>query len=526
MRLLVAIAATRPWLVVAAAVSGVAWMLPGALVPLVVGAAVDRGVATGDLGVVATAAAAVVGLGLVQMAAHAAQDLLAHGLWIHGASAMQRTVVGHAVGLGAALGPQAPGGEVAAVPANDINRVGNLMENLGRVVGAVVVAVVVGVVLLGRSPLLGTVALVGVPLAVAGIGPLLGSLQRRQDTQRERMTAVTAQVGDIVAGLRILRGIGGEARFLARFRDATERVRRAGVEVARSDSWLAGAEVVLPGLVLVTIMWLGARLAVAGELPVGELLAFYGVSAFLVVPVTTLTETASAFAGARSAARRACRLLALRPLLDDPATPSPLPDGPLDLADAATGVRARAGALTVVDAAAADGDLLARWARVAAAPPERAATLGGVDIADVGGAAVRARVVLAHHEDLWFSGPLRAELLVHGGVSVTGALAAAAATEIVDGLPDGLDEHLGERGREVSGGQRQRLALARALLTDAEVLLLEEPTSAVDAHTEASIAAGVADLRRGRTTVVVTRSPLWHGVADAVVTAPTRGEAV
>lgn len=520
-RLLLAIAATRPWLVAAAAGAGVAWMLPGAMIPLVVGVAVDEGVAPGDRGVVVACAAGVVGLGLAQTVAHAAQDFLAHGLWMHGASALQRTVVGHAIGLGASLGPQVPGGEVAAVPANDVNRVGNLLENLGRVVGAVVAAVVVGVVLLGRSPLLGTVALVGVPLAVAGIGPLLVPLQRRQDVQRERITAVTAQVGDIVAGLRILRGIGGEARFLARFRGATDRVRRAGIAVVRSDSWLAAAEVALPGLVLVVITWLGARLAVEGELAVGELLAFYGVSAFLVIPVTTLTEAAGAFTRARAAARRACALLALRPLQPGPDAPVALPSGPLNLDDSATDVHARAGELTVVDAAVADAGLLARWARVATPTAGRSASVGGVDVADLDGTALRARVVLAHHEDLWFSGPLRAELLVHGGVDVAGALEAAAATEIVEGLPEGLDEHLGERGREVSGGQRQRLALARALLTDAEVLLLEEPTSAVDAHTEASIAAGVAALRRGRTTVVVTRSPLWHGVADAVVIRPT-----
>ena len=131
--------------------------------------------------------------------------------------------------------------------------------------------------------------------------------------------------------------------------------------------------------------------------------------------------------------------------------------------------------------------------------------------------ALRRRVVHAHPEDLWFSGRLRDELVVHGGLDVGTALDAAAATEIVDGFPDGLDEHLGERGREVSGGQRQRLALTRVLLTDADVLVLSEPTSAVDAHTEAWIAARVAVLRRGRTTVVLTQGSPWRHVADHVV---------
>lgn len=98
------------------------------------------------------------------------------------------------------------------------------------------------------------------------------------------------------------------------------------------------------------------------------------------------------------------------------------------------------------------------------------------------------------------------------------ALWAADAADIVDGLPDGMDELIGERGREVSGGQRQRLSLARALALGADTLLLDEPTSAVDTHTEARITERIATLRRGKTTVVFTESPLWTSVADEVIT--------
>ncbi len=88
--------------------------------------------------------------------------------------------------------------------------------------------------------------------------------------------------------------------------------------------------------------------------------------------------------------------------------------------------------------------------------------------------------------------------------------------DVVDSLEDGIDEHLVERGRTLSGGQRQRMTLARALSFDADVLVLDEPTSAVDAHTEARIVQRVRELRRGRTTVVLSESPLWLGAADKV----------
>ncbi|MDT7745090.1 MAG: hypothetical protein QOE59_4168 [Actinomycetota bacterium] len=174
---------------------------------------------------------------------------------------------------------------------------------------------------------------------------------------------MNALAADIVAGLRILRGVGGEARFAARAGEATARVRAAGVLVARSIAWLAAAEVLLPGAVLVVITWLGARLAVAGTIGPGELVAVYGASAFLVVPVTTATETAGSLAAALAGARRVVRLLGLRPLLDPPAAPVGLPPGAPDLHDPVTGLLAPAGALTVVDAGPAAAALAARLAR-------------------------------------------------------------------------------------------------------------------------------------------------------------------
>ena len=121
-----------------------------------------------------------------------------------------------------------------------------------------------------------------------------------------------------------------------------------------------------------------------------------------------------------------------------------------------------------------------------------------------------------------FTGVLRDQLVGTAGVTdvdtrVLAALQTASALDVLDALPGGLDGTVEERGRSYSGGQRQRLSLARALLTDAPVLVLVEPTSAVDAHTEARIADRIAAHRRGRTTVVTTVSPLLLGRADEVV---------
>ncbi|MFF0146515.1 ABC transporter ATP-binding protein [Amycolatopsis sulphurea] len=517
-RYLLAVLRSRPWMVLTGAVTGACWALPGALLPLVIGKGVGA-IAAHDTGALWQWALIAAGLGLVQAGFGTWQHFNSYGMWLHGAATTQRTVTEHTTRLGAKLREATTTGNVVAVTSSDINWIGNACEVLGRTVGSLVAFVVVGVAMLDSSPLLGVVALVGVPLAVVGIGPLLAPLQKRKSVQRENLTEVNALGADIVSGLRILRGVGGEQRFLRRFREASQVVRRSGIEVGRAEAWLAAAEVLLPGLVTVAITWLGARLALEGTIDVGELVAFYGISAFLVVPVSTATEAAGALSSGTVAARKICDLLALRPGLTDPDEPLPLPEGPLELVDTTSGIRIAPGRLTVVDLGAEAEAIAERMARFTDPDEGEQVLVGGVPANRVALAELRSRVVYAHNQDLWFSGVLRGQLTPArpGEVDIFAALHAADAEDIIEALPRGVDELIGERGREVSGGQRQRLSLARALAIDAGVLLLDEPTSAVDAHTEARITERVARLRRGRTTVVFSQSPLWRNVADEVV---------
>ncbi|MEU3272411.1 ABC transporter ATP-binding protein [Saccharomonospora sp. NPDC006951] len=515
---LIALLRARPWLAMGSILFGALWLVPSALLPVVVGNGIEAGIAERDTSALLGYGLAIAGIGVLQAVFGTTLLGLGVGMWMHGASATRRLVVTHAARLGSGLRAKVGTGEVLAVTSSDINKIGNVLEVIGRLGGAVVAFLTVGFVLVGYSPLLGTVALVGVPIATAGVGSLIGPLERKIRYQREQVTAVNSLGADIVSGLRILRGVGGERQFNARFRDASQRVRFAGIDVAKRESWLTGAEVLLPGLVTVTITWLGAKLAIAGTISVGELVAFYGAAAFLVIPVSTATESAGALASALASANKAARVLNLRADLTEPESPVALPEGPLEPHDPKTGFTAVAGKLTVVDIGKDGEELAARLARFT--DSGEPASLSGVPADRVALTELRRRVVYAHNQDLWFSGILSAEIAadVPGKVTVERALWAADAEDIVAALPGGIDELIGERGREVSGGQRQRLALARALATDADVLLLDEPTSAVDAHTEARISKRVASLRGGRTTVVFSQSPLWAAVADEVVT--------
>jgi ABC-type multidrug transport system fused ATPase/permease subunit len=193
-------------------------------------------------------------------------------------------------------------------------------------------------------------------------------------------------------------------------------------------------------------------------------------------------------------------------------------DGPLT--DPFSNVTITAGQLTaIVSARPEESSALAdRLGRFGTDRTE--ARLDGVAIADLPLATVRRRIVVSEIDPRLFTGSLRDELDPHGlhdDATILTALTVASGEDVLDALPCGLDSDVEERGRSFSGGQRQRLVLTRALLTNAETLVLVEPTSAVDTHTEARIAIRLAGARAGRTTVVMTASPLILDQADAVI---------
>ncbi|MFF5230082.1 ATP-binding cassette domain-containing protein, partial [Dactylosporangium sp. NPDC000521] len=200
-------------------------------------------------------------------------------------------------------------------------------------------------------------------------------------------------------------------------------------------------------------------------------------------------------------------------------------DGRAGLDDPGSGFAAGHGLLTAI-AAARPEHAAAIADRIGLLDPASEARLLGVPLRHMRIDDVRSHVVVADNGDRLFRGRLREELggghhTTEGGTArsdatVLSALAAAAAQDIVDALPDGLDTEIAERGRDFSGGQQQRLRLARVLALDPPVLVLVEPTSAVDTHTEALIARRLPAARAGRTTVVCTTSPLLLDQADVV----------
>jgi ABC-type multidrug transport system fused ATPase/permease subunit len=497
---------------------GILWMGSQAFVPAILGKAIDQGIAAGNTDRLLLWTSVLFVVGVLQALAGIMRHRFAVVNWLSGAYRTVQVVTRKSADLGATLPKHLATGEVVSIGAADLSYIGNLLEISARFAGAIVAFVVVAVILLSSSTLLGLVVLIGVPVMVFCLGPMLRPLHRRQFAQREAVGELNSLGSDIVSGLRVLRGIGGEESFSRRYRSESQRVRSAGVQVARIQSVLDAAQVFLPGIFVVSVVGLGARFAVQGELTAGSLVAFYGYATFLVLPLRTATEMANQLMRALVAARRVIRVLTLTSEVVDPAEPVRLPSSG-DLVDPVSGIRARDGQLTAIvsaepDRAAVLADRLGRYDETSEV------RYGGVTLASATRADVRGRILVSDTNAQMFTGTLREELDPSGRWNDDELLAAmrtASAEDVLVALTDGLDSEVEEKGRSFSGGQRQRLILVRALLADPSVLVLVEPTSAVDAHTEARIAERLRDARAGRSTIVLTSSPLLLDRVDEVI---------
>lgn len=516
----------RQWTtVLQGVVCDVVWLLGLALTPWAIGRAIDEGLVAGDYGAFLGWLGVVVWLQLQHSLIQGLRDRAGSINFARAYSRLEMVLARATSRVTVAAERSLAPGAVVTMAAESWSAT-FLPINVGSITSALVAFFTVAVLLLQDSVMLGLFVIVGVPLFSAASFLLVRTLNARGEVAWSAREAMNAVALDSVKGLRVLRGVGGEQRFLARFRERSAELRIAGIRLALPRAAAEALNLLIPGLFVAGLTWVGAVLVSRGQLQVGALVAFYGYAGFLVLPVALINQAMTVAVDARVAAKRIVGLLALQPLWSDRGTAhepgASMTAGADLLRDDVTGLVVREGEFVgvVVSGPGCAQALVDRVSRLLPDAEEGSVALWGRSIQDWNIAAVRRRIAVSDPVPFLFSGTLREVLDPwgrHDDDAVLAAVAAVDASDIVRSVPGGLDVLVGERGVEFSGGQRQRLGAARALLTEPELLVMHDPTSSVDAPTEERMASGIRSHRRERTTLIITTSPLVLALTARVV---------
>ena len=527
-----------------------------ALLPWAIGGLLDEGLETGLHPTVIPWVLTT--LGIIALAALGSfNEPVQIGLWLHGTWEPVRWLLRKVSRRRTDISQKMASGDIVASVTTDGDKLGAIAAFVPDAVGSAVAFVVVAVLMLQVSLPLGLFVLIGMPLLLFGISRIIKPLQEKIAIQREEQGNLTSLASDAVVGLRVLRGVGGEDVYNEKYVAQSAVVQEAGIRAAKYRALLNAIQTAGPALFTAIVVGGGLYLAYTGAMSPGQLFAFYGYTVFLSMPIGAISQTIQMGTRAWVGAKKIGRVISAEPIVNDDGAVPDVP--PRDwaataLTDAESGVRIEPGKITALVAASPleTSGIGARLARVDDANETLA---DDVDLRAYPVDEVREHIVLSGSVAELFTGSLRSGVLgpdapdvaprsvyeqvrdiqrpggegralfekevVEGAGAedqrLMDALAAADAGDVVTSVEGGLDGQIAERGRSLSGGQRQRVALARVLAADPDIAVLIEPTSAVDSHTESRIAGNLARVRAGKTTVIVTASPLVLDQCDEIV---------
>lgn len=485
------------------------------MVPVAVGVVIDRAVAPHDPVALGWALTFLVAVFAVLICAWQVGDRSATVVYARGEHALRQGVLG----LALRRRVRRPAGEVLTISSSDAGQTAGFFWVIAEQAAAATAVLVACITLLVIAWPLAIAVVIGTLVQAFVVHAVSGGLRRRGYAAQKQAARLDAVSTDFATGLRVLGALGGAPRAAERYVAESAVAAEAAYRAEKATAGLTALNLLVSGLAFTGIAMLGGRLALEGAITVGGFVTAMGLAQTIRGPLQALGYLPAQIASKHGSATRIAEFTAEAEMDAAEAGADAVERMPVTDAAAAAAaaggvvaggvvarldvdgrpIEIRAGELTGIRADPARIADLARLFGGQREPEVGELLLTGTDAARLDAEGLRSRVFAPLHDAAVFSGTAAENI---ADPIDAAHLEASAFDEVLRRLPDGLDERVGERGLRLSGGQRQRLLLARALHQPQPLLVLHEPTTAIDPITEAQVAEGLA--RDGRTILLLT----------------------
>jgi ABC-type multidrug transport system fused ATPase/permease subunit len=501
------------------------WIATGAALvpPYLAGRAIDDGIRGGDTGALAIILVAFIAAALVNWGATYAQTYLINWVGQRALQDLRLQLFEHLQRLSIGFYSRRKTGVLISRITNDVQALDQLVtEGMSTLISATLMLIGTAVILVVLDPSLALITFLTFPVLLAGSVAFRIASSGAYRATREKIAQVTAYLQETLSGVRVVRAFGQEHRHRSRFAELNDEHRDANMKTVQLNAAYFPSVELLSAVATAAILLYGGNQVLDGEATIGVLASFVFYLQSFFDPIQSLSQLYTTYQAGMAALDKIFELLDEEPDIADRPDAIELPRvrGEIEFDDVTFSYDGGEPAISelslhvppgqtvaLVGATGAGKSTLAKLVARFYDPDSGRVLVDGYDLRDVTERSLRSQLGIVPQEGFLFSGTIRDNIAFGrpdaGDDEVRAAARAVGAHDFIERLPDGYDTEVGERGGNLSAGQRQLVAFARAAAADPRILILDEATSNVDVRTEAQIERGLRRLLAGRTAIVI-----------------------
>jgi len=532
---------TRPYrkTAIKASILTLTGIIIGLVEPLLFRKAIDDGITPGNVRILVVTLAVLLVLRFIQWAASRAQVRTINILGQQVLYDLRQNLFTHIQSLPFVFFDRRPAGKIVSRITNDVNHIGNLAASgIVNLVSQLISLVGIVGIMLYLHWKMALLSFVTIPLLGFVLTKVRWALEDAWGDTRKAVASINAHLNETIQGLSVIQAYGYEKHNSAKFREFNKKYFDAYMRAIRLDQAFWPLTDIVGAMGTAIVIWYGANAVVQGTMTIGLVWAFVNYLGKFWAPISTFSRVWSQVLSAMASAERVFTVLDLKPETGSSAQEGyielPRLEGEVVFENVSFAYKPGEQVLSGISFKVSPGETIALVGPTGAGkttiinllarfyqPSSGKITVDGYDLAEISLPSYRSQLGIVLQDTLIFSGTIKDNLLFGKPDAtmdeVVRAAKAACIHDFIESLPKGYDSEVTERGTNLSAGQRQLLAFARAILADPRILILDEATSSVDPETEQLIQQALKTLLKGRTSFIIAHRLSTVRSADRIM---------